>query len=298
MLGRVTVVGCGLIGGSLVKSLRAKKAAQGIGAIDREEVLVAARPYLDRAATPGTPAAREMVGESDLVVLATPVASIVADLAGILDAMGPDGVVTDAGSVKRPMWEAVLRHEKRARFVGGHPMTGREVGGFASSAPNLFEHAHWFIVEGPSAGQRVADAVAVARVGDLVGALGAEPVAIDAAAHDRAMAYVSHAPQLVASALYGVAARAGVLAAAGSGFRDTTRIAGGPTAMWRGIFDANRQAIATALAEILDPLVRARDALAAGDEAGLAAALSLLEAAQSAKNAMLAAPPPAREKEP
>ena len=298
MLGRVTVIGCGLIGGSIVKSLRAKQAAQSIGAVDHEDVLAAARSYLDHAATPGTPAAEKLVAESDIVVLATPVGSIVSDLAWVLDAIGPDGAVTDTGSVKMPMCEAIARHEKRARFVGGHPMTGRELGGFASSAPNLFERASWFIVEGPSAGQRVADAGAVARVAELASAVAARWVAIDAEAHDRAMAYVSHAPQLIASVLYGVAASAGVLDAAGPGFRDMTRIAGGPSAMWRDIFDANRSAIAAAIADILDPLVRARDGLAGGGEAGLAAVLAMLEAALSAKNAMLAGAPTPRDHEP
>jgi prephenate dehydrogenase len=298
MLGRVTVIGCGLIGGSLIKSLREKRIAAVIGAVDREDVLASAGSYVDRVATAGTPAVKEMVADSDIVVLATPVASIVSDLPEVLDAMAPTGVVTDAGSVKMPMSEAIARHAKRAQFVGGHPMTGREVGGFASSASNLFAGAHWFIVEGPSAGQRVADAGAVMRVRELVDALGAHPVAVDAEPHDRAMAYVSHVPQLIASALYTAAARAGVLDAAGPGFRDTTRIAGGPTAMWGDIFDANRHLIAAAMADILDPLLRAQGGLGAGGEAGLAIALGLLEAAQAAKNAMLATPPPARVKEP
>jgi prephenate dehydrogenase len=298
MLGRVTVIGCGLIGGSVIRSLRAKRMAAVIGAIDREDVLASARSYVDRTATPDTPAVKEMVAQSDIVVLATPVASIVSDLPWVLDAIAPAGVVTDAGSVKMPMWEAIARHEKRARFVGGHPMTGREVGGFASSASNLFEGARWFIVEGPSASQRLAEAGAVARAVELVDALGAAAMTVDAEAHDRAMAYVSHAPQLIASALYSAAARAGVLDAAGPGFRDTTRIAGGPTAMWGDIFDANRRMIVAAMADILDLLVRAQNALGTGDEAGLAVALGLLEAAQSARNAVLASAPALREKEP
>jgi prephenate dehydrogenase len=176
-------------------------------------------------------------------------------------------------------------------------MTGREVGGFASSAPDLFERANWFIVDGPREGQRMADADAVARVGELVAAVGARPVAIDAEAHDRAMAYVSHAPQLIASALYGVAAQAGALDASGPGFRDMTRIAGGPVAVWRDIFAANRRMIAAAIADIVAPLLRAKDELEAGAPANLLATLALLEAAQAAKNAMLAGAPPPRENE-
>jgi prephenate dehydrogenase len=297
MRGRVTVIGCGLIGGSLVKRLRERHEAVRVSAIYRQEVLDAARVYLDDGATPGAPAAVALVADSDLVVLATPTSTIVRDIGWVLDAAGPDAVVTDTGSVKQPIVEAAVRHERAARFVGGHPMAGREVGGFDASSSDLFEGARWFVVasaspdgatdRSPDSTVRMTFSDAMARVVELVGAMGAEPIFVDADAHDRAMAYVSHVPQLLASALYGVAARAGVLAHAGAGFRDLTRIAGGPRAMWRDILAANRHKIATALGDVVDPLVRVRDALAQEDEAGLSAALDLLEQAHLSRRALL-----------
>jgi prephenate dehydrogenase len=226
-------------------------------------------------------------------VLATPVGTIVRDLSWILDSAGSDAVVIDTGSVKKPVMDAAARHARGSRFVGGHPMAGREVGGFEASSASLFEQTLWFLVQNRPAtsdaigGQRSEppDARVMARASELARAVGAEPKTVDADAHDRAMAYVSHAPQLVASALYGIAARAGVLREAGSGFRDSTRIAGGPSSMWRDIFAANRQRIAAALGEILEPLARARDALAEGEEAGLQAVLKLLDEAQTARQA-------------
>jgi prephenate dehydrogenase len=305
MLGRVTVIGCGLIGGSLVKRLRERKGAVRVSAIDCTEVLDAARTYLDDAATPGAPSAVALVADSDLVVLATPTGAIVRDIAWVLDAVGPDAVVTDPGSVKRPVVAAAARHERAEQFVGGHPMAGREIGGFDASSSDLFEGARWFIVASTSAGGatdrgpdstvRMTCSDALARVVELVGAVGAEPVFVEADAHDRAMAYVSHVPQLLASALYGIAARAGVLPQAGSGFRDVTRIAGGPRAMWRDILEANRQKIATALGDVLDPLVHVRDALAQDGEAGLLAALDLLEQAQLARSTSLSSDRSLRE---
>jgi prephenate dehydrogenase len=279
MIGRVTVVGCGLIGGSLVKALRERRAAAAIGAIDREEVLLHARPYVDVAAAAGSPDATRLVAGSDMVVFATPVASIVREIPWALDATGIDAIVTDTGSLKSPMLEAAARHANGARFVGGHPMAGREVGGFAASSATLFEQTQWFITE--SAATHTA---AVARVAELARAAGADPVVIGAEAHDRAMAYVSHVPQLVASALYGVAAEAGALEAAGQGFRDMTRIAGGPPAIWRDILDGNTDGIAQALADLLEPLIHLRDALARERGAGLSAALEVLERAQTAKS--------------
>jgi prephenate dehydrogenase len=279
MLGRVTVVGCGLIGGSLVKALRDRRAAKAIGAIDHEEVLLLARPYLDVAAPAGSPDATRLVAESDIVVFATPVASITREIPWALDAARPDAIVTDTGSLKMPMIDAAAQHPKGAQFVGGHPMAGREIGGFSASSPTLFEQTRWFITE-----NEAARAGAIALITELARATGADPVVIGAEAHDRAMAYVSHVPQLVASALYGVAADAGALEAAGQGFRDTTRIAGGPAAIWRDILDGNRAGIAEALADLLDRLIPLREALAREREAGLSAALEVLERAQTVKS--------------
>ena len=125
--------------------------------------------------------------------------------------------------------------------------------------------------------------------------MGAEPVFVEPEAHDRAMAYVSHAPQLVASAIYAAAARVGVLTEGGAGFRDVTRIAGGPKAIWQDIVSANRHEIAAALGEILEPLIRMREGLVRDGDEGLSAALELLELALSARNA--AAGPARRPRE-
>lgn len=279
MLGRVTVVGCGLIGGSIVKALRDRRAASAIGGVDRADVLLHARPYVDLAAPSGSSDARELVAESDIVVFAIPVASIVREIPWALDAARAGAVVTDTGSLKMPMIDAAARHSKGVQFVGGHPMAGREIGGFAASSAALFEQTRWFVTQSAAS-----DGGAIARVTELVRAVGAEPVVIAPEEHDRAMAYVSHVPQLVASALYGAAADAGALETAGQGFRDMTRIAGGPAAIWRDIFEGNRDGVAKALADLLEPLNRLRDAFAQEREGGLTAALEVLERAQAAKS--------------
>jgi len=131
---------------------------------------------------------------------------------------------------------------------------------------------------------RLTHSDALARVVELIGEMGAEPVFVEPDVHDRAMAFVSHAPQLVASAVFAAAAGAGVLGDGGTGFRDLTRIAGGPSAMWYEIFSTNRHRIASALGVILDSLIRVRDGLAQSDDAGLVAALELLEQVQAARH--------------
>jgi prephenate dehydrogenase len=279
----VAVVGCGLIGGSIVQSLRKAGHASRLMAVDREQVLAVARPHVDVAAEPGTPQARELVAEADLVVLAVPVFAIIQNLGWVLDAIREDAVVTDTGSVKKPILAAARSHPHSARFVAGHPMAGRETGGFEAATADLFEGSRWFLAADQKGSARAAHPAAVDRVVALAKAVGAEPTMIDAEAHDRAMAYVSHAPQLVASALYGVAAKAGVLGEAGSGFRDLTRIAGGPPSMWRDIFDSNQKEIAGALGQLLEPLIELKNQLAAGDPKAIDAAIALLERAHVAK---------------
>jgi prephenate dehydrogenase len=281
-LGSVTVIGCGLIGGSLVKALHARGGATRISAVDAADVLAQAEPYLSASAEPGSRQASALVESSDLVVLAVPIGAIIGSLGWVLTTVQKGAVVTDTGSVKKPIVAAARSHANGASFVAGHPMAGREVGGFEASSADLFERARWFIVEDAEAAARP-DRASVDRVGALARAVGADPTIIDAEAHDRAMAYVSHAPQLVASAVYSVAARAGVLGEAGPGFRDVTRISGAPASTWRDIFETNRESLEAALGEILEPLVELRRLLETGDEKAIAFAMALLDEAHAAK---------------
>jgi len=282
ILGKVTVIGCGLIGGSLVKALRARGGAASVSAVDGAEVLKKADPWLDSWAEAGSAEAKALVAGSDLVVLAVPIGAIIGSLGWVLTTVQKGAVVTDTGSVKKPIVAAARAHGNAAAFVAGHPMAGREVGGFDASSPDLFDRARWFLVaddERPAG----SSSASLDRATALAEAVGAEPTPIAAAAHDRAMAYVSHAPQLVASAVYAVAARAGVIGEAGPGFRDVTRISGAPASTWRDIFETNRDALCVALGEFLEPLVELRRRLAVGDEGAIAAALALLDEAHAAK---------------
>jgi prephenate dehydrogenase len=276
VLGRVVVVGLGLIGGSIATGLRARGGASSIGAVDRADVLAAAGALLDERAEPGTGAARALLAAADLVVLALPARGIERELAATLDAIAPGAVVTDVGSTKRAIAAAADAHPRRARFVPGHPMAGRAVGGLAAAQATLFDGARWFVVP---AG---ADPDAVDRVRALATALGAAPLAIDPGAHDRAMAAVSHVPQVVASALVARAAAAGAMEHAGPAFRDIARPAGGPAGVWRDILAGNRDEVARELAALAHELGAVASALAAGDE-GIERAIALLDAARQAK---------------
>ena len=120
--------------GSIAKALAERKGAARVVAIDRADVVPAVRPFVAEVAVIDSREARELVARADLVVLAAPVGAIVQSCARILDSLPPGGVVTDTGSVKQAILAAARLSPKRSRFVAGHPMAGRELGGFESSS--------------------------------------------------------------------------------------------------------------------------------------------------------------------
>ena len=183
---RVAIVGVGLIGGSIAHALRRQAPTVRIVGVDRPEVLAQARAAgLVDAEAPRV----EDLADVDLIVLATPIPAIL-EAIGALGARRLPAVVTDVGSTKRRI-VAAARASGLRPFVGGHPMAGRERGGLREASADLFVGRRWFLVDAdtdPRAGDRLA---VFARL------LGAEPERVEATSHDRAMAYVSHLPQLV-----------------------------------------------------------------------------------------------------
>lgn len=195
---------------------------------------------------------------ADLIVLAAPVPACLAmldDLAGPWRAMlAPDSVITDVASTKSAM---VLRATALGlRFVGGHPMAGRESSGYAASSEDLFVDRPWVVV--PSA-----DEPAVIRVETLAVAVGARPVRMSATAHDWAVAGISHLPLVASVALVDAVAgwpgapRQGWDAAqkvTASGWRDTSRLARGDVEMGAGIITTNAAALAERVRELIAAL--------------------------------------------
>jgi len=174
---------------------------------------------------------------SELICIATPVGAI----PGWLErALRHPGVVTDCGSSKRAIAAAASALPDRRRFVPGHPMAGAGADRSALTA-QLFEGRTWLLCP------EHADPVALGAVERLVALVGAKPLRIAAAAHDRAVALTSHAPRLVASTLIALAENEGALDAAGPAFERITRGAGGSPEMWRDILGSNADEIARAL---------------------------------------------------
>lgn len=238
---RVAIIGLGLVGGSLARALTRR----GYRVTGIDWPLVVRRALATRAITRGATRAEAAVA-SDLVVLAAPPATNLRLLRRLARVAPPGLVLTDVSSVKGEIAREAARLRLRG-FVGGHPMAGTERQGFAASSATLFRGATWWLV--PSGSAR-----ADRSVRRVVRDAGARPVTTDAATHDRVMAFLSHAPQVVAWALLAAARKDEVarrhLRHAGPGFRDMTRLARSPRRLWQEILAANRTEVRRALAAL------------------------------------------------
>jgi prephenate dehydrogenase len=271
---RLAIFGFGLIGASIAAAVRQAAPAVELFAIDLPEAIGAPEVRaLSDVQIVSTDHARvkSAVKSADLCVLAAPVSVICAQLPALLESAQ---VVTDCGSTKRSICAAVAGLARARRFVPGHPMAGGPEGGAALARADLFQQQTWLLCPENS------DPDAVLRVEQLLALVGANSVHLSLEAHDRAVAYTSHAPQLVASALRVLADDADALPAAGPAYRATTRSAGGAEVMWRDIFAANADQISVVLRQLAAEL----QGVAQGFEASppdLSAALSLLARARA-----------------
>jgi prephenate dehydrogenase len=260
MFDRVAVVGFGLIGGSVALALRRAWPACRIVAIDRVAVVEAAMQQC--AADAGGDDLGQAEG-ADLVVLAAPVRQNISVLRDLAARVRGDAIVTDVGSTKRAIVDAARQLPRRLRFVGGHPLAGAATGGIEAARADLFQGRPWILTpEAEGSGE-------VERVSGLVSAVGALPKTMDPAAHDRLMAYLSHLPQLAVSALMQVVGdRAGRdgLSLAGTGLRDTTRLASSPAGTWRDVTATNADALGAAIDDLTAVLQRLKTDLAVGLE--------------------------------
>ena len=268
---RVAIVGVGLIGGSLAIDCRANGSwgrIVGIGRSQGNLDVALERGLIDEASRDPAAAAG-----CDLVILATPVASLVAMARRLAPYLSAGCLVIDVGSVKGTLAEeiqAVL--PAGVHFVGSHPIAGSERAGAAAARPGLFVDAHCIVV--PPAG---ADPAVVARVAALWRSVGGRVIFMDGADHDGLFAAVSHLPHVVAYALATtVLARDGERRRgfAGAGFRDTTRIARSSPEMWRDICLLNRKAVLQEIDYFQTRLAAMRTALRDGDGDALLAAFT------------------------
>ncbi len=236
---RVAVIGVGLLGGSIALALRRRGLCESVVGIGRDSSKLQ-RAVETGVLDEGTTDLAAGVADADVVLVATPVDHVVPYVRAAAEGARRARLITDVGSVKASIVEALGDLSPDVPFVGSHPLAGSEQSGFEHASPELLEGRVVFVT--PTERTR-SDVTGEARA--FWESLGARVESIDAAEHDRVMAAVSHLPHLVASAL---AAAVPDFPAHyfGTGFRDTTRLASGSVAMWVPILLQNRTAIAEA----------------------------------------------------
>ena len=247
MIERLGLIGVGLIGGSLAAALREADYVGEVVGYGRSlgNLEDATRLGLIDAALPSPEA---VARAADIVVIAVPVGSVGTSLAQIADAIAPNTIVTDVGSVKGSVISAARNAlgSRFAHFVPGHPLAGTEQSGVAASLPDLFQHRRVILTPEPDT-----DTDALARVRAMWEAAGAEVTALTAADHDRLLAVSRHLPHMLAYCLMDMVVRhddyRAILENSAGGFSDTTRIAASDPVMWRDICLANRDALVVAL---------------------------------------------------
>jgi len=265
LLRRISVIGLGLLGGSVALAARARGVADEVVGAGRSRASVDAA--LASGAFSRVAAGPEAVAGAELVVLATPVGVMATELARIAPSLAPGALVTDVGSVKSQLAETLPGLlPPGATYVGAHPMAGSHHRGMAHARADLFEGAACIVT--PARDSRPE---AVERVAAFWQALGARVFLRDPARHDAEVAWVSHLPHALAFAYSRALASApeGSLDVAGAGFRDFTRIARSDAELWSEILLANRKSLAGPLQRAAAELAELARRLDADDADGL-----------------------------
>jgi len=258
--GTVAILGPGLIGGSLALALAER------GLAKRLMIYARSPRALDEIRTAGVDAEltgnpSEAVREADVVILCVPIEAMAGLVLEIRDALKPTALVTDVGSVKGSVdRDLAPLLEDRALWIGSHPMAGSEQAGFAAARADLFVGAA-VIVTPTKHTHRQAETLAE----NFWESLGGRVLKFDPQWHDLTVAQVSHIPHLVAAELISNVTD-DCLSAAGSGLRDTTRVASGSPELWTEIIWANREAISEAMLPLLIEMTKVQQALKNGDK--------------------------------
>ncbi|HEY7703798.1 MAG TPA: prephenate dehydrogenase/arogenate dehydrogenase family protein [Acidimicrobiia bacterium] len=271
MEGDAAVIGTGLIGASVGLALRAAGWNVFGWDADPDALTAAAR----RGAVEEAASEEQAIRSAELVFLCGPLKAILEQLPRV-----PVGkLATDVAGVKAP----VVKSAGSTRFVGGHPMAGRETSGPDRSTPTMFRGASWILTTDG------ADGADLDKVGEVVASFGAIPLLMSAADHDEAVAAVSHLPQVVASAMVGQVDGAVARQLAAGGFRDITRVAASDTSWWPEILTGNSASVARHLRALAADLDQWAGLIESGDQAAIRADLEAASAARRSLAAPVAA---------
>jgi len=273
----VVIVGMGLMGASLGHDLRGY-CRRVTGVVRRPEAV--AETEASGCVDDATLDAAAAAAQADLVILATPVRTILRQIAEWGPAMKPGGVLMDMGSSKTEICQALAALPDHVQPVGGHPMCGKEAAGLAAAEPGLYEDCTFVLCPLP---RTAPAALALAR--ELVAFIHARALILEPARHDRLVAAISHLPYLSAAGLVSHAMGVAetdplVWEVAASGFRDSSRVAASDVRMLLDILLSNQAGVLAAVDDFVFRLTGLRDALARGDEATLSKQLAAIAEAR------------------
>ncbi len=239
---KVTIIGLGLIGGSLARALKERVGITDITAVNRSLRSVDAA-LKDKTISRGFSELNQYVYDSDIIFICTPVRRAIEYIELLKDKVKPGCILTDVGSTKSEIISYINKMDNPPLFIGGHPMAGSENTGYEAGFTHLFENAFYILTPSKTTTDYSMDLLT-----KIVEKIGAIPVKIDAKEHDRATACISHVPHIIASTLVNMVkfmdsedGKMKLLAA--GGFKDITRIASSSPEMWENIVLSNKEQI-------------------------------------------------------
>lgn len=259
---KITIIGVGLIGGSLGLALKEKKANFKIVGIDKQEIIekAIARGAIDE----GTVNLKEGIEEADIVIIATPVKTILNLLTQINPFLKKGCIVTDTGSTKQQIVQKANKVlSKDIFFIGGHPMAGSEEYGIDSANSHLFQDKTYILTP-----TKKSNLIAIEKISSLIKMIGGKRLILNSLEHDRIVGTVSHLPQIMAVSLVNMVSELvrkennnNYFKAVGEGFKDITRIASSPYKIWEDICDTNQENILEMIQEFRNYLEVIEDKL-------------------------------------
>jgi len=257
----IGIVGLGLIGGSLALALK-KAGFNNVVGVDVDDTVC--QDALTAKALSKTSTDFQVLSNSSLIVLCVPLEAISDVFAKLKPILTPSTIITDVAGVKGPVIKWALSLPFPSNFIGGHPMAGREKGGFNSAIPDLFINRPWILTPTENTSDQTLEAVS-----EIITQTGAHVVTVPADEHDRQIAILSHLPHVLAASLMRIASKEGRYDLAGPSWEDATRVAASPSTMWTRISLTNRNELIDTIQQLEDELVYFRKALENEDTTSL-----------------------------
>lgn len=268
VINSVTVIGLGLIGGSLAKALKERLNIPEIKAVDVSKLSIN-QALTEGYISKGYTEINEDVYNSDLIFICTPVKNAIEYIKKLSEKVGKNCIITDVVSTKSEIVNFVNSMDNPPCFIGGHPMAGTEKSGFKSSLSHLFENAYYILT--PTKSTKETD---INIMSNIIKSIGGIPIVTDADEHDFVTATISHVPHIIASALVNLVGKSDypdgkMQTLAAGGFKDITRIASSSPEMWENVVLSNTQKIKGVLDSFVETLYEFKQHMDNNDSKGI-----------------------------